>query len=788
MITEPFNTSGCWGYVNTTIPLYVPAGSKDKYQATAGWNEFTNIIEVASGYTLTIQTGAGGTLVYNGTSISGSASNFSVENGSSATISISPNTGYRLSKLIVNGSDVTSAVKNNSYTVSNITANTTISATFEAIPPTTYTLSITASGNGFASYSGTTVSGKTTTFTVNEGTSATITFTPDDGYRIASVKVDGTDVTSKVSGNKYTISGILTNTTVEVVFEAEQSGIDVTQYISATSLGGAITQTNNLINSGSQLNWNFSNKSSYNVTLKSLQLIDGQTGSEGNVMSVNQLVEAGSSVAYTTTIGALGIHTPVTCRFRYDYNGTEYFVDAEYTGTLGRYTLTIESMGNGSVTYDGTRIRNGSDSFRLEMLSSATLTFTPDAGYQLVSLKVGSKDVTSKVSGNKYTISSIVSNTTVIVEFGEALKELSHEGVNYTVASIPEKTVTVAKGSYEQVLTVPASFKEQNITWNVTGIDAGVLQDNKSLAAIIWNPKASFSESVSNPNLLLYVSDAEYAPASIKNVVVNGVAASITLTDAAEGNDFYCPREFTAEQISYAHRYEMTSGIEESRGWETISLPFDVGRVEHSTKGAMVPFASWRSGSTEKPFWLYQYGSSGFTEATAIRANTPYIICMPNNEHYLAEYRLNGMVTFSASNVKVKVSDEVTTATNGNRTFAPCFSLRQAQKNDYALNVNNEFTTNSSTSLEGSVFIRNSRAARPFEAYMTTSVQNAKPFISVFEELPTDIREIEFLDDDVQGSRFNDQSNAWYTLEGQKLSGKPTKRGVYIHNHKVVVR
>ena len=303
MITIPFNTSYCWGGVDKTIPLYVPAGSKDKYQATAGWNEFTNIIEIASGYTLTIQTGAGGTLVYNGTSISGSASNFSVEKGESATISISPNTGYRLSKLIVNGSDVTSAVKNNSYTVSNITANTTISATFEAISLKTYSLSITSSGNGSASYSGATVRGQTTTFTVNEGNSATITFTPDDGYRIAVVKVDGTDVTSKVSGNKYTISGILTNTTVEVVFEAEQSGIDVTQYISATSLGGAITQTNNLINSGSQLNWNFSNKSSYNVTLKSLQLIDGQTGSEGNVMSVNQLVEAGTSVAYTTTIG-----------------------------------------------------------------------------------------------------------------------------------------------------------------------------------------------------------------------------------------------------------------------------------------------------------------------------------------------------------------------------------------------------------------------------------------------------------------------------------------------------
>ena len=45
-IQEPFVTFWyCWRRVNKSIPLYVPVGSKEKYQSTYLWQEFTNIIE-----------------------------------------------------------------------------------------------------------------------------------------------------------------------------------------------------------------------------------------------------------------------------------------------------------------------------------------------------------------------------------------------------------------------------------------------------------------------------------------------------------------------------------------------------------------------------------------------------------------------------------------------------------------------------------------------------------------------------------------------------------------------
>ena len=47
MISEPFEINAdCWFGDYTNIPLYVPVGTKAKYEATSGWNVFTNIVEM----------------------------------------------------------------------------------------------------------------------------------------------------------------------------------------------------------------------------------------------------------------------------------------------------------------------------------------------------------------------------------------------------------------------------------------------------------------------------------------------------------------------------------------------------------------------------------------------------------------------------------------------------------------------------------------------------------------------------------------------------------------------
>ncbi len=109
---------------------------------------------------------------------------------------------------------------------------------------------------------------------------------------------------------------------------------DITGFITARSGASSIMMVNNLIQYGSSLGWIFTNNSTKTVKLKSLQLVDGATGSEGNIMDVNAEVAGGSSVSYSTTIGLLGIHTPVTCRFRYEYKGKEYMTTAVFFDSL----------------------------------------------------------------------------------------------------------------------------------------------------------------------------------------------------------------------------------------------------------------------------------------------------------------------------------------------------------------------------------------------------------------------------------------------------------------------
>ena len=105
---------------------------------------------------------------------------------------------------------------------------------------------------------------------------------------------------------------------------------DVVSQISAAFIGGVISSINGRIQYGSQLNFRFKNGSNKDVVLDGLQLNDGSTGSEGNFHALNTTVAAGESVAYTITVGLLGISNPI-CRFSYTYNGIQYYVEAAYT-------------------------------------------------------------------------------------------------------------------------------------------------------------------------------------------------------------------------------------------------------------------------------------------------------------------------------------------------------------------------------------------------------------------------------------------------------------------------
>ena len=320
-------------------------------------------------------------------------------------------------------------------------------------------------------------------------------------------------------------------------------------------------------------------------------------------------------------------------------------------------------------------------------------------------------------------------------------------------------------------------------TANVTDM-GGMFANCKSLASIqagSANIPAEEYANIANPNLLVYVNDASLAPEGVQNVVVNGHADEIILTNATTGNNNWnCPQAFIAEKISYTRDFKQQTEVGISRGWESISLPFNVQSITHESKGQIVPFGA--QGTGVKYFWLRGYSPEGLHNATAIEANKPYVISMPNNTVvYPDEYNLNGRITFSAENTTVPATPELEEmiVLRGDIAMMPNYRYIPQNEYVYAINVGQPRERYA----EGSVFTRNLRDVRPFEAYTThADVNGARPNnIRIAPQPKYDITGIKTLESDAA------EEGPWYSLDGRQMQTKPQRKGVYIQKGKVII-
>ncbi len=337
-----------------------------------------------------------------------------------------------------------------------------------------------------------------------------------------------------------------------------------------------------------------------------------------------------------------------------------------------------------------------------------------------------------------------------LTSFGKV--ETTVAGIDYLVDfDTKTATVTQARGTMTNRV-IPESIIYKGQTFTVTGIADYAFKDSSSFdysitvpstvtevsahafdgicaPALIWKsntklPENAFDniawESMPQANFLLYVNNRSIAPSKMKNVVANGKAESIILT---EGSVFHCPQTFTATSISYTHRFSMETAIGYAGGWETIALPFDVQQVTHESKGQLVPFAAYTKGSGNKPFWLYELGSAGFVQTSTIKANTPYLISMPNNSAYSSSFCVNGKVTFSATNTTVAAiplkgnEPDYKRVTYQGKEFTLMYLFNSRERNVHAINSVTDLWSLTDARTAGSVFISNLRIIYPFEAY-----------------------------------------------------------------------
>jgi len=172
--------------------------------------ELSSDSDVAFGpntYTIKATSGVGGSISPSGT--------VTVNYGTDQIFTITPDTGYHIKDVKVDGKSVGAV---STYTFTNVTSNHTIEAIFE---PITFTITASASAGGTITPSG--------TVNVNYGDSKTFTITPNSGYKISNVKVDGGSVGSVSS---YPFQNIISSHTIEATFEKE-----ITQTVIVLQIG-----------------------------------------------------------------------------------------------------------------------------------------------------------------------------------------------------------------------------------------------------------------------------------------------------------------------------------------------------------------------------------------------------------------------------------------------------------------------------------------------------------------------------------------------------------------------
>ena len=313
--------------------------------------------------------------------------------GAAQTIYFYPDRDYELDTVLVNG--VAVSVIGSSYTLSAVTGNTTVSATFRAAttqPPNVYkTITASAGANGSISPAG--------DVSVEYGGGMYFYFMPNTGYEVDEVSiVSGNGTVTSVSGNFFHFTDVIYDYTIHVTFKLSVTPPPppppTTYHIitAASGANGSISPAGNiLVAEGGWQTFYFIPKAGYEVDAVTI---------DGTALSV-------SGNAY---------------RFSYVTSSHTISVTFRKTATppdpVVYHTISAGSGENGAISPNGdVQISEG---------RNACFFFLPNEGYEMDMVTVDGRIV--EAEENSYCFENVYANHTIHVTFKKA-------------ASAPEPTV-----------------------------------------------------------------------------------------------------------------------------------------------------------------------------------------------------------------------------------------------------------------------------------------------------------------------------------------------------------
>jgi hypothetical protein len=384
------------------------------------------VAEPANVYTITATADVNGSISPAGT--------ISVAVGGSQTLTITPDPGYQVRSVIVDGANKGAQT---SYAFSNVQANHTIVAYFKAV---TYTITARAEADGAISFPGVN--------TVNPGSSMTFTIKPSAGYHVADVLVDGVSqgAVTSYTFRKVTASHTITAKFAENAWFIIDAKAGANGSISSSGRGSVLGGTNQKytitpasgfriadvvvdgVSKGALPSYTFysvqaTHTISASFTLDVYTIRASVTNWDYSVPVNGNITVSGSAPPATVNAGA-----SITCAITPNAGHKVYsvLVDGAQKGGITSYTFTNVQANHTIAAYVrpitftitatagiGGRI-SPSGVYPVNSGESMTFTITPRAGYDVDSVLVDGAPVGAV---STYPFTNVTTNHTISVYF-----------------------------------------------------------------------------------------------------------------------------------------------------------------------------------------------------------------------------------------------------------------------------------------------------------------------------------------------------------------------------------
>jgi hypothetical protein len=325
--------------------------------------------------------------------------------GTDQTFTLTPDTGYHVDSLVVDGLDQGPL---SSYTFTGVAANHTITAYFSV---NMYTITATAGAHGSIAPSG--------PVSIPYGASQMFTAVPDSGYLSDSLIVDGVDQGPILS---YTFTGVSANHTIRAVFQP--TGFIITALAVG---GGTITPSGSVVvpNGGSQ--------------------------------TFAVLPDTGHHI---DSVVVDGVNLGVLSSYLFSGVDTSHAITAYFS--INTYTLVASAVGSGTIT--------PTDTVSVTYGGTQMFTITPAVGHHIDSVVV---DGVSQGAPSSYTFVGVDTNHTIVAHFSINAYTIVAAAVDSGSIS-PAGNVIVTYGGNQIFLIAPMTgYHTDSVV--VDGANLGIL-------------------------------------------------------------------------------------------------------------------------------------------------------------------------------------------------------------------------------------------------------------------------------------------------------------------------